>query len=192
MALGLWEPYVRRAIKSQLKSSSVFIDVGAHIGCYTVLASKIVGENGLVMAIEPDDRNLTLLDKNVNTLKNVMVYKAAAAANCGTLQIELQSNPLFNEPVEASVPLNSNIKDIESITLDSLLPVLSKRQSTSVLIKIDVEGGEVGVLQGALELLKNSHPTLIIEVAHPHEVHETLKPFRYSSTKLFGCYRIFS
>jgi hypothetical protein len=75
MALKIWEPYVRPVLKSLLVPSSVFIDIGAHIGYYTVSASKKVGLNGLVIAVEPDERNYTLLLKNCRREGRVRIPK---------------------------------------------------------------------------------------------------------------------
>ena len=59
MALGLWEPYVCQVFKPQ--KGQVVLDVGAHIGYYTVKAAEAVGDSGLVIAVEPDSRNFQVL-----------------------------------------------------------------------------------------------------------------------------------
>lgn len=64
----------------QLRKGDVFIDVGAHIGKYTILVAKIVGKEGLVIAIEPNPENYETLLENIklNNLKNVIAVNIAA------------------------------------------------------------------------------------------------------------------
>jgi len=72
---GVWEPDERYFTINALKKGMVFVDIGAHMGYYAVLASEQVGENGTVIAFEPDPRNLQLFRKNValNNCTNVTI-----------------------------------------------------------------------------------------------------------------------
>lgn len=192
MALKLWEPYVRRVVQSVSEPSSVFIDVGAHIGYYTVLASKMVGRNGLVIAIEPDERNCTILLKNCRHLQNVFIHQAAAGVKEGSIYLKCMQNPLFNQVVDQEETPDLAYKKVDCITLDSLIPLVKGKNPPSVLVKIDVEGADVEVLQGGLEFLATVHPTLIIEVSHASKIEEILERFRYKPRRLFSNYWLFT
>jgi FkbM family methyltransferase len=192
MALKIWEPYLRKTLQSLLVPGSVFIDVGAHIGYYTVFASKTVGLNGSVIAIEPDERNCRLLYKNCGHLKNVLIHQAAAGVKDGTVYLKCMQNPLFNEVANQEEPMDLICKKVDCITLDSLKSLVKEKKPLSVIVKIDVENGDIEVLQGGLELLAAIHPVLIIEVVHAHEIEAILKRFGYKSRQLFGSYWLFT
>ena len=188
MALGLWEPYVRRNLV--LREGDVFIDIGAHIGYYTVYTSQKVGKDGLVIAIEPDRRNLKVLHKNVKTIRanNVLVYEVAAGFN-GFLYLSPQENPLLTKTTRKDAGGQNRIP---SISLDSLLDEIGKNTKFhSVIVKIDVEGGELDIIKGGLLFLKNLSPTLIIETENPSELEATLKQFGYTCSKIFKNYFMF-
>ena len=184
MALGLWEPYVRRNLP--LSKGDIFIDVGAHIGYYTVYASHRVGENGLVIAIEPDRRNLKVLYKNIRA-KNIRVYEAAVGFN-GFIYLSPCENPLYTKTAKKRI---NGLKRVPSISLDSLLEEVEKLKPHSVVVKIDVEGSELDVIKGGIQFLKIIKPILIIEASKPNELESILKHLGYTSSNLFGGYFIF-
>jgi FkbM family methyltransferase len=172
--------------------SSVFVDVGAHIGYYTVLASKKVGLSGLVIAIEPDERNCTLLLKNCRHLKNVLIHQAAAGVKEGSIDLKYMQNPLLSEAANQEETPDSTYKKVDCITVDSFIALVKGRKPPSVLVKIDVESGDMDVLQGSLEFLATIHPALIIEVVHAPEIEGILKRFGYKPVRLFDNYWLFT
>ena len=180
-----YEPGVKKVFRP--KQGEVVIDIGAHIGTYTVRAAKAVGKEGLVIALEPDPENFRLLNVNVklNKLENVVTLCMGAYETDGVaimFRSEYRScHSLTRVPggfiEETRVP---------TITLDTLL----RRFNLSRIdwLKIDVEGGELLVLKGAdkaLELLKN----LIIEVwdENVHEVFRLLKLKGFETRFLSRC-----
>jgi FkbM family methyltransferase len=143
-----------------LKKSGVFVDIGAHIGKYTIPIARIVGENGLVVAVEPYPENYKTLVKNIklNNLKNVIALNIAAYSEECRLK-------LFIGP---SQDLHSIKKDygrgyiiVQAKALDDILSYLKIERVD--YIKIDVEGGELEVLKGSLKTLKKA-PTLVVEI----------------------------
>ena len=192
MALKIWEPYVRKVLQSLLTPSSVFIDVGAHIGYYTVFASKTVGRNGLVIAIEPDERNYMLLLKNCKHLENVQIHQAAAGVKEGFVYLKCKQNPLLSEVADQEETLDLTHKKVDCITLDSLIPLVEGRKPSSVLVKIDVEDGDIEVLQGAFKFLATVHPSLIIEVTNTSKIKEILERFQYKPRQLLSSYWLFT
>lgn len=145
-------------IVKNLQNGDVFIDVGANIGYYTLLGSKIVGEMGRVFAIEPVPQTVKVLKLNVNLngFKNITVIDKAAWCVSNPIKLKVPRK----EFGFASVFCEDGIEiDANADVLDSMLMNLTDIS----LIKIDVEGAEYEVLLGAKEILKRTH-FLVIEL----------------------------
>ncbi len=191
MALGLWEPYVRRVLA--LNKGDVFIDVGAHIGYYTLYASRKVGDGGSVIAIEPDERNLTVLYKNIKAAEanNVRVLEAAAGLEDSSLYLVPQQNPLVTRTTKEEGKYSEQ-KEIKSICLDSLIRSISLGEHSRVFLKIDVEGGGIDIIRGGFSFIEHHHPTIIIESWELPLLQEALEETGYSCSRLFRTYYYFS
>jgi hypothetical protein len=142
---GFHETHTVRVVKQLLKSGMTFIDVGANIGQYTLLASELIGPRGSVHSFEPEPRAFRLLQDNVsrNQLANVTLSQCAVAA--------------------ASAPS----QPVPRLSLDDY--VRDRRIGRVDLIKIDIDGGELDVLEGARQLLSCAHPQLIVEFAEGNQ-----------------------
>ena len=140
-----------------------FIDVGANIGYFSCLMSKLAGPTGKVLAIEPEPQNLNLLEQNIaiNNLTNVVVHPCAIGAREGSAMLGLYkpSNRGRHSILETNA--KTRIK-IPVRTLDDL----AKQSGTNIkswsLVKIDVEGYEGFVIDGAKETLPRIE-TLVME-----------------------------
>jgi len=174
-----------------LNEGDVFIDIGAHIGLYTAYASQKVGKDGLVIAIEPDKRNLAVLHKNLEAIKtnNVSVYEAAAGFN-GFLYLSPQKNPLLTKTSKSIDASEQN--RVLSISLDSLLEKVTNKEykSHSMVIKVDVEGGELDVIKGGISFLNLLSPILIVETWNPDELKRVLEKLGYVCNQLVAPYYI--
>src|ERR671918_578302 len=152
------------------KEGGVVIDIGAHIGRYTIISSKRVGANGKIVAIEANPSNFEMLNRNVqlNRLENITTLNYAAFSKETKLKLYLPAGDIFTKyntimsdwvwvkPEDKYVEINAN-------TLDNLLQQIGIRQVN--WIKIDVEGAEFEVLKGATNLLlNNKNIVLLIEV----------------------------
>ena len=146
-----------------LSPGKVFIDVGANIGIYSLAASRIVGETGLVLAFEPSVQSLPVLKKNIglNRLKNVRAFPVALAQNSGRAWLHRGPNPSLN-----SLGKDPSWKeDGEAIVTETLDKALNQAGIHRVnVIKMDVQGSEELVLRGARETLASEHPVIIFEV----------------------------
>ncbi len=191
MALKLWEPYVRKTLV--LDKGDVFIDVGAHIGYYTLYASRKVGKDGIVIAIEPDKRNLTVLYKNIKAaeVNNVRVFEAIAGCEDSSLYLVPRQNPLLTGTTKEEGKYSEQ-KEIKSICLNSLIGSINVGEHSRVFIKIDVEGGEIDVIRGGLSFIGHYHPTIIIESSKLPPLQEDLEEIGYSYSRLFRTYYYFS
>jgi FkbM family methyltransferase len=160
-AHGKWEPWVTKAIKTLLKPGMVFVDVGANIGYFTLLASDLVGKDGQVIAIEPLPQNHQLLIKSVelNQLDNVEIHSIAAGPKNDTMdmcqEVRFNSGSFhFNNPDK---PKQMTWK-MEVRRLDDIL-----EDRKPDLVKIDVEGGEALVFEGMQEILTKHRPLILME-----------------------------
>lgn len=140
-----------------------FIDVGANLGYFTGLMSKLAGAGGKVLAIEPEPQNLKLLRENVrrNNLSNVEVFPVGLGAEEGsaTLGIYKPSNRGRHSMVDTGGKPHITIP---VRTLDHLVQESAPAVQTWSLLKIDVEGYEGFVLEGAQETLRRSE-SLVLE-----------------------------
>jgi FkbM family methyltransferase len=165
-----------------LKKGMTVVDVGAHHGFYTILCSKKVGVTGKVFAFEPspgEQRKLSFHLK-LNRCKNVKIEPYALAGQSGkaTLFVTKGWYTAFNSlrPPALSVP-TQEVK-VSTIRLDDYLRSLQLEKVD--LIKIDTEGAELEILQGAENLLMTeSSPVIMIEVCD-----ERTRPWGYPSAAI--------
>ena len=89
-----WEPNETRLTIGKVRQGNVFVDIGANIGYYTILASRLVGKSGKVFAFEPEPSNFEILAKNVelNKCDNVVLENKAVALKSGKLELFLFPN----------------------------------------------------------------------------------------------------
>jgi len=150
-----WEPDLTRFIAGRLREGDVFVDVGANIGYYTLLAAQCVGPAGRVVAVEASPPVFADLQRHVDhngVGDRVRAENKAAAAETGTLSIF--SGPVHN--VGASTTLGKHgAESVESIVeAQPLWNMLGEGEVGSIrLIKIDVEGAEPDVVAGMIDLI---------------------------------------
>jgi FkbM family methyltransferase len=156
-------------LKEFVPIGSLVIDVGANVGFFSVRFADWVGEGGVVISIEPEGRNY---DSLVSALRRAGFYnrarplKAVAAASRGSMLLEI--NPLH--PADHKLSRDGTGLRVDAIALDDL--IADKGPLRPCLVKIDVQGAEMLVLEGATEILKAAKPALFVEL---HE--EGLKKF---------------
>jgi FkbM family methyltransferase len=163
---------MQRMLDSLLHPGATVVDVGANIGYNTCYAAHCVGHSGRVYAVEPAQDNLTVLYANLfaNSLTNIFVLPYAAGSRYEVKQFFLRGeisavNSLFRDNFYAAV---TDTVEILTAPLDDLIP------GTPDLVKIDVEGAELEVLQGmarmidapGLRLIVEWHPTLQQAAGH--------------------------
>jgi FkbM family methyltransferase len=159
-----------------LSPGMTFVDAGACYGLYTLVASKIVGESGRVIAFEPASRAFRVLQQNValNSLANVLAFPMALTANSG--KALLYRHP--NVGCDSLGRDHSFTEAAEEVATESLDNALRKISVSHVdVIKMDVQGAEELVLRGANKILTSSHPAVIFEVYPPGTVLLGLSPY---------------
>lgn len=150
----------------------VVIDVGAHVGRYTLLSSKLVGPGGKVIAVEAAPANFYLLQRNLrlNNSDNVIALNCAAfSRDIDKMQLFLpgkeQGNTIYNTVMEQRATTTQESVTVSALTLDTVLKKAGVSSHEVNWIKIDVEGAEYEVLKGAQEILANSNDlSLLVEV----------------------------
>jgi FkbM family methyltransferase len=165
------------------KPGDTVVDVGAHIGLYTIIAAKRVGPTGKVIAIEPDPENCNLLKRNVelNRLTNVITLECAAFSSNTKLKLYLPGKERgFTKlnTVMSNRALTETFLEVDGNTLDHLMLMQGLTQIN--WIKIDVEGAELEVLKGATATLsENNDIALLIEVHNVNDIdlHTTIVRF---------------
>lgn len=162
---GTYEKGTIQLLHEFLKPGSTFLDIGANIGLMSSIASKQVGERGKVFAVEANPKTQEILQHNLalNQCQNVGIFPLALGETQGTATLFENWNvnrggaSLLSQDGESGV-------EVPVDTIDFLF------QNDQIdLIKIDVEGFELEVLKGGIELLKKQQPVLIIEVSEQRE-----------------------
>jgi FkbM family methyltransferase len=153
-----YEPDVTHFFKNSVRNGQTAIDVGAHIGYFTLLLARLVGPAGRVVAFEPDAENFELLERNVraNGYANVALHRQAVADRSGPgLLYRSPVNPGDHRLVDDGC---REAVEIEVVSLDNAL--LEFRGSVH-WIKMDVQGAELSALRG-MRFLIDSCPELAI------------------------------
>jgi FkbM family methyltransferase len=155
-----YEPHVTAFMRRQLKPGMNVIDVGANIGYFTILASKLVGDAGTVLAFEPNSENarLILLDVEINNLKNVKVLPIALSSEMGNVYFSthLGSNGGFLSS-STEILQNSRCVVVPTFRLDQI------SQQPVDLMKLDVEGAEGLVVEGGWSTIVKNRPIVVSE-----------------------------
>lgn len=193
---GLWDPFLTDFIQNNLKPGDVFIDIGAHVGYFSLLAARRVGPQGKVLSVEPNPFALKELQLNVarSYLENVIVEHTA----CGETETVVQLF-LHTESNTSMASLSgSNAKGGQSIEVPctAMDALVEKHHLTRAnLVKIDVEGAELHVLRGMKQIMKELRPAIVLELephllksfgTSPEEVEGLLADCGYSITSLGG------
>lgn len=160
---GEWEIYETQLIKNFLFEGASFVDVGANIGYYSVLASPIVGDSGRVVSFEPEQKNFQLLLKNsqLNGAKNIQPVNAGLATSDAQADIYLNQDNWGDHQIYDGG--EGRIKN--TITLMNGDRYLSADAHTPFVIdvlKIDTQGAELKVLKGLESSIRNSLPAIKI------------------------------
>jgi FkbM family methyltransferase len=158
---GLYEKYETKLFKKLIKKGMVVVDVGANIGYYTLLAARCVGEEGKVFAFEPDPYNYSLLCKNieVNGYRNVIPLRKAVFSKSGKMKMFLDKSNLGGHSLsEANVDKDTSIM-IEVTSLDDYFKNTDYKID---VIKVDVQGSEMEVLEGMTNIINQNDNLKII------------------------------
>lgn len=165
LAYGFHEKYETELLKKIIKPSMVFVDIGANIGYYSLVAAKLVGQSGKVYAFEPDPINYSLLLSNIETnhFTNIVPIQKAVSNQAGSVKLVLDRGNFGAHTLS-----ESNIQterrgfvEVEAITLDAFFK--AEGNSTVDFIKMDVQGSEGRVIEKAHHILKHNDLKILME-----------------------------
>jgi FkbM family methyltransferase len=156
---GRFEARAVEALRPYVLPGTAAIDVGANIGFFTERFARWLGPSGVVVAVEPEDanfRSLRRLERRLDHAARILAIQAVAAAENGTLM--LRTNPIHpgdHRIAPQGIPVASR-------TVDSLVVGVEGRRVT--FLKIDVQGAELLVIEGAAQTLRQHRPAILIEI----------------------------
>jgi FkbM family methyltransferase len=162
------------------KKGDTVIDVGAAFGLYTITSSKRVGANGKVIAIEAHPGNYEMLNRNIklNGLTNVTTLNYAVYSR--KTKVKIYSNyTIMSERIQEE-KVKEKFVEVNADTLDSILQQNGIRQERINWIKIDVEGAEFEVLEGACNTLSNSKDIALYIEIHGQNNYQPIIELLYS------------
>ena len=150
---NVWEPDISHTIAAILTPGDTFVDLGANVGYDTLLASKQVGPRGRVVAIEASSDIFGQLQANLRLNPTANVRPVHVAVSDRTGELALYGGDLGNQGRTSSLA-REGLSPLETVPMAPLDAVLTDQERASVrLIKMDIEGGELPVLQRLVETL---------------------------------------
>jgi len=157
-------------MRQSLRPGMTVVDVGAHIGVYSLLAARLVGDEGVVHAVEPQSDLLELVARNaeINGLRNVKLHALALGESDGKvgLLVNPRSRGAFTLPLE-----RGEDGVVDNATLETF--AVRERLGVIDLMKLDAAGGELAILAGGRSLLeRGAIRSLICKLYHPDVVAE--------------------
>jgi FkbM family methyltransferase len=140
-----------------LDTGGCFLDIGANIGYYALLAARTVR---MVYAFEPDPRNWPALERNASVAGNVEIVRAAVYSDGREMLLDVTGNPAVSRLAPAGRGGARRLR-VQTTTIDHFV---AERPDLAVTgIKIDVEGADLAVLRGAREVLVRQAPLVLTE-----------------------------
>ncbi|MFZ0335392.1 MAG: FkbM family methyltransferase [Candidatus Acidiferrales bacterium] len=168
-AFGCYELSKQQALKQFLRPGSTFVDVGCNKGDFALLASRLVGSQGRVLAFEPHPENCHWIRRSIakNAYHNLDLYELALSDANGIAQLHLGEKSGFHTLLAGTPRKETGTIQVQTRRLEDLLAEVQFERPIDA-IKIDVEGAEMSVLRGARETIsRNPHIVLFLDI-HPH------------------------
>jgi FkbM family methyltransferase len=176
--LHLFEEIIAGFYTSILSEGDFVIDGGAHAGLHTIPLADAVGENGKVLAFEPIPHFTQVLQSLLDqrNIKHVEIRRAALSRRKGRAVFHWIKNRQAESSL-SSIDINHLVDEIESfevdtLCLDDIIPSLGSDYGPLRFLKMDLEGAEFDALRGSKSILKQFHPSIVLEFGY-HKTAET-------------------
>lgn len=164
-ATGAAERPVQDALARELRPGGTVFDIGANVGFVSLLAARLVGPRGRVVAFEPVPQNVAAIRENIalNSIDWVDVREAAVGRALGSARMIVSDISAFSRLETISVPDHERTRiDVNVVSIDELLS--SGSVPAPDLVKIDVEGAELDVIEGMRNTIAEHRPVILCEV----------------------------
>ena len=165
---GGYEPELAECVKQSIDREKDAIDIGANVGFFSVLFGKTLGSNSRVLSVEPTPGALKNLKSNLerNGIGNSIVFEGALSKETGELEFNQvvgheEYSSIQNIAHQNALGFETETIKVKCETLDSLV---EKHGLQPGFIKMDVEGAEWEVIQGAKETLEKYKPSILTEL----------------------------
>jgi FkbM family methyltransferase len=158
--LGAHESYALRLLLEYLRPGDLFIDIGAHIGYYSLHAARTVGMTGRVIAFEPDPENAELLSRNAaeNDLRGIRIERVALGDRAGVGTLYLSSTNRGDHRLDATDEPRTTV-EVPVVPLDE---ALASESVAPRALKIDAQGSEARIWEGMARVLSTEEPLAIL------------------------------
>ncbi len=163
-ATGTAEQPVQDALSRSLRPGATLYDIGANVGFMTLVGARLVGPTGQVFAFDPVPENVEAIRSNVamNGFDNVTVVEKAVSSGGGSGRLLVSGWSAFSRLETASVPADTQkALDVDLISVDQLV---ANGTPAPDVVKIDVEGAELDVIEGMRETIRQHRPTIVCEM----------------------------
>jgi len=170
MVLDNYEPETTNLLKNLVKPGMVVIDVGAHVGYYTLLAARQTGNLGKVYSFEPAPSNYALLAKNIETTgyENIEARQAAVSSSAGSLDFHWVTQFSGTHSLHHRGFHAGGVITVDVVSIDGFLEEIGWPKID--VIKVDAEGSELDVLTGMRQLLDHQKNLEMIIEFFPSEL----------------------
>lgn len=169
--LGAFEPGTRKTLQRLVRTGDVTFDIGANVGAHTLGMAQSVGSSGRVYAFEPADFAFAKLQRNLQLnpeldVRTVPLQILLTANSSEPAQRQIYASWPFESSQPVHPKLLSRLVSAERAEVATLDSIVRRENITRVdLIKMDVDGHELPVFQGASDALRRFHPTLVMEMS---------------------------
>lgn len=171
LTVGRYEPELAATLRRLLRPGQVFADVGANEGYFSVLASRLVGSSGRVLAVEPQSRLQPVLRRNfaLNHADNVTITAAVVSNDIGVAELNLA--PSMNTGATSLIRSTRYGLQRESVPALPLAEILTRAGLTTVdLLKLDIEGWEYEAILGSQDIFRQGRVRAITLELHPQHL----------------------
>jgi FkbM family methyltransferase len=163
----IYEPNQTEIVKKYVREGDIVIDIGAHVGYYTLLMAQLVGKNGKVYSFEPDPVNFQLLKKSVeiNGFENVVLIQKAVSNITDKVKLFLgDDDSAINRIYDAKLGDAKESIDVNSVTIDEYF---KENDELINFIKLDSEGSEVKIINGMKQFLSRNKKLVMMTEFFP-------------------------